>query len=106
MDLGDSYGRIGGRIAGSWDRHSIGIPTESMNLVPWGSQRLNHQPKSIHGLDLAPMPYVADVQLGLHVGPVTTAGVGRGELTLSLLPACRSCSPYWVALSDLSGRRP
>ena len=40
-----------------------------MNLVPWGSQRLNHQPKSIHGLDLAPMPYVADVQLGLHVDP-------------------------------------
>jgi hypothetical protein len=50
MELGDSYGkRIGGRIAGpEWDRNSTGRSTESINLDPWGSQRLNHQLKSIH----------------------------------------------------------
>ena len=40
-----------------------------------GLQRLNHQPKSRHGLDLGP-PHIAEVQLGLHVGsPTTGAGV-------------------------------
>ena len=34
------------------DKNSIGRPTESTNLDPWDSQRLNHQPKSIHRLDL------------------------------------------------------
>ena len=48
-ELGDSYGRIGRRIA---DTNSIGRPTEWTNLDPWDSQRLNHYPKSIHGLDL------------------------------------------------------
>jgi hypothetical protein len=33
MKLGDSYGRIGGRIVGpEEDRNSIGRPTESSNL--------------------------------------------------------------------------
>jgi hypothetical protein len=27
-------------------------PTESTNLDTWGSQRLNHQPKNIHRVDL------------------------------------------------------
>lgn len=31
-----------------------------------GSQRLNHQIKTMHGLDLGPYTF-ADVQLGLHV---------------------------------------
>jgi hypothetical protein len=50
----DSYGRIGGRIAGpKRDRKSTGRPTESTNLDDyWSSQSLNHQTKSIHGLDL------------------------------------------------------
>ena len=53
MELGDSYGRIGGRIVGpEGDTNSTGIPTESTNLDPWGSQSLNHLPKNIHGLDL------------------------------------------------------
>ena len=34
------------------DRNSTGRPTESTNLDPWGFQRLNHQPKNIHRLDL------------------------------------------------------
>jgi hypothetical protein len=53
MELGDSYGRIEGRIIGPrGNRNSTERPTESTNLDPWVSQRLNHQPKSIHGLDL------------------------------------------------------
>jgi hypothetical protein len=36
MELGDSYGRIGGKIAGSkGDRNSTRRPTESTNLDPW-----------------------------------------------------------------------
>ena len=33
---------------GLCDQKEIGRPTESTNLDPWGSQRLNHQPKNIH----------------------------------------------------------
>jgi hypothetical protein len=33
-------------------RNSTGRPTEPTNLVPWGSESLNHQPKSIHKLGL------------------------------------------------------
>ena len=36
-----------------------------------GSQRLNHQPMSMQRLDLGPYTFVTDVQLGLHVGPLT-----------------------------------
>jgi hypothetical protein len=53
MELGDFYGRIGGRIFSPYgDRNSTGRPTESTNLDPWNSQRLNHQTKNIHGLNL------------------------------------------------------
>ena len=46
--------RIGGRInSPEGDRNSTGRPTESTNLNPWGSQRLNHQPKSINVLEMA-----------------------------------------------------
>jgi hypothetical protein len=38
------------------DRNSTEKPTESTNLDPWGSQRLNHQPKNIHGHNLPPPP--------------------------------------------------
>ena len=34
------------------DRNSTGRQIDSTNLDCWGSQRLNHQPKSIHGLHL------------------------------------------------------
>jgi hypothetical protein len=50
MELGNTYERIEGKIAGpERDRNSTGRPTESTNLDP---QSLNHQPKNIHGLDL------------------------------------------------------
>lgn len=53
-------------------RKGIGMSQEeeqSTNLDPWRFQRLNHQWKNIHRLDLAhPTPtYITDVQLGLHV---------------------------------------
>lgn len=46
-----------------------------------GSHSLNHQPKSIQGLDLGPYTCVADVQLGLHVAPLTT---GSGAVSDSV----------------------
>ena len=53
MELGDSYGRIGGRLEGSEGlRNSTGRPTELTNLDLWGSLSVNHQPKNIHSLDL------------------------------------------------------
>jgi hypothetical protein len=52
---------------------AIGTPQEDQQSpLTWtlgGSQRLNHQPKSKHGLHLGPCTHVADVQLGLHAGP-------------------------------------
>ena len=53
IKLGDSYGRIGGRIVGlQGNRNFTGRPIESASVNPWGSQSLNHQPKNIHRLDL------------------------------------------------------
>ena len=52
VELGDAYGRIGGRIMGpGGDRNSTGRPTKSTNLDPWGSHSLNHQPENIHRLN-------------------------------------------------------
>ena len=49
MELGDYWGRIGGRILGTkGDRNSTGRGTESPNLDHWDTQRLNHQPKNIY----------------------------------------------------------
>ena len=62
MELRDSYGRIGGRIVGlKGDRNSTERPTESTNLDPWGSQRMNHQPKTYRVEPRPPHSYVADV---------------------------------------------
>jgi hypothetical protein len=53
MELGDSYRRIGGRIAGSEEgRKSTARPKESANLDPLGLQSLNYQLKTRHQLDL------------------------------------------------------
>jgi hypothetical protein len=47
---------VGRRIRGSGGgRNSTGRPTESITYTLGGSQRLDHQPKSIHGLDLGPL---------------------------------------------------
>jgi hypothetical protein len=60
-ELGDSYGRIGGRIAGPEGDNSIGRPTESANLDPSGLQRL---PSTKEHRWAGPRPlcsYIADV---------------------------------------------
>ena len=103
MKCEDSYGRVGERVADPGVvRNSTERPTELTNLVPWGSQRLNHQPNSIPGLDLAPNLHtsVADIQLDLPMGPQVT-GV---EAIPKLLLVCGRCSYNWAALSVLSGR--
>jgi hypothetical protein len=76
------------------DRNSTGRPT---NQDPWGSQRLNPQPKSIHGLDLTPLPpaCVADVWLGLHVGLQQREGEG------SYYPQSSSIYVGYVLLAGL-----
>ena len=56
MKLGNSYGRVGRRTEGPEENRNFrGRPTESPNMDPWGSQRLNHQLKSIYCLDLGPL---------------------------------------------------
>ena len=73
MDHGDSYGRIGVRIIAP---KRIGTPqegtTESTNLDPWGSQRLNYQSKNTHRL-WPPHSYV------LRGSPTHSEENGRGD---------------------------
>ena len=61
--LWKSWGKNGGPQE---EGNSTKRPTELTNLNPWGSQSQNHKPKSVHGLDLGPDTYVADVQFGFH----------------------------------------
>ena len=92
VDLGDSYGGVGGRIESpKGDRNTTGRQSQ-LTWTFWGSQRL----------DLVPTPhtYEADVELSLHVGPPT---VGL-RLTLKLLPVCGISCSSWAALSGLRGR--
>jgi hypothetical protein len=59
MELGDSHGRLGGRIADlEGNRNSTGKSTKLTNLDPRGSQRLNHQSKNIHRLNLGLLTHV------------------------------------------------
>ena len=96
MERGDSYGRIGGGIA--WpkrDRNSTGRPTESRNLGLWSSE--SEPPTKEHTWD-GPRPlctYVADMYLGLHVGPEQL----EQGLTQKVLPVHRIWSSSWAALS-------
>jgi hypothetical protein len=71
---------------------------ESTNLHPWGLSE--SQPPTKDHAQAGPRPphtYVADVQLGLHVGPEQL------ELGLSqkLLPLSGVFSSSWTALSGL-----
>ena len=87
------------------DPEGIASPQEDQqNQLTWtfgGSQRLNHQPKSIHRLDLAPHPMY--VQMCSLVFMWVPQQLERG-LSLTLLPGCRSCSFNWAASSGLSER--
>jgi hypothetical protein len=77
--------------------NSTGRPTESTNPDPWGSQRLNQQPKSIHGVDLV---------LSAQMCSLVFMWVLQLEWGLSqkLLPVCGICSSSWATLSGFSGR--
>jgi hypothetical protein len=102
IKCGDSYGRVGGITAGpKGNRNFTRRPTESTNLDPWNSQRRNHQPKSIHGLDLGPFhTCVADVPMYcLHVDSEQL----KQRQSQKLLCVYGICS-IWDALSGLSGR--
>lgn len=59
-----------------------------------GSQKLNHQPKSMHGLDLGTLYIWSKYTAWSSVCALTT-----GELTLTLMPAFGSASPHWAPLS-------
>ena len=86
MELRDSYGRIGGRIAGpKEDRHSTGRPTESTDLDSWSLQESEQPTKQHTWAGSRPLcTYVADVQLGLYVGPEQL----EWGLSEKLLPVC------------------
>jgi hypothetical protein len=56
VELRGSYGRVGERIEGARGVKDTRKRTiELTNFVPWGSQRLNHQPKSVQRLHLNPL---------------------------------------------------
>jgi hypothetical protein len=79
----ESCERVRNRIEQAGEvKDIIRRPTESPDLGPWGSQNLGHQPKSTHGLDLGPHTFVANVQFGLHVCPLTR---GAGTVSISVL---------------------
>lgn len=65
-----------------------------LNSAHGGSHRLNHQSKSMQGLDLDPYIFVTGVQLGLLVGPLTN-GVGDAS------DYCPTLDPFLLA--GLSG---
>lgn len=68
-------------------------PAESANMGPWDLQSLGHQPAS-RRWTWTPYPFVADVQRGLHLGPLTS---GAGAVSLSLsLPLIFLVGPQWV----------
>ena len=54
------------------DSKRTGTPQEDQqSQLTWtlgGSQRLNHQRKYIHGLDLTPTPKIYEADMQLHVG--------------------------------------
>jgi hypothetical protein len=70
IETEDSYRRNGGRIVGpEGNRNSIGRPTESTNLDPWGSESEPPTKEHTQAGPRSPHTYVADVQLDLLVGP-------------------------------------
>ena len=102
MELEDSYERTEERIAATKGiGNSTGRPTESTNLDPQGFQGLNHQPKTIHRLDLALRLDRADGELGLHVG---SEQLEQGyPKSCEHIPVRGICSSSWAAFSGLSG---
>jgi hypothetical protein len=103
MELGESNGRVRGRIEGArMVKSTTKRPTEPTYLGPWELTEVEPSPKEHYGLDLGPLPYVADMQPGLHMGPTI---IGTGTVSDSHTVACLwILSLSWDALSGLSGR--
>jgi hypothetical protein len=104
MQLRDFYGRFRERIdSPEGDRNSTRRPTESTNLDPWGFWETEPPAKEhtqSRSSSSPPPTHVADVQLNLHVSPLTT---GAG-LSIKLLPVCGICSFNQAALLGLCAR--
>lgn len=85
-ELRQSYAREEARRV----KNTIRRPTECTNLSLLGLTETQPPTKEhTRAVHSAPYAYVADVQLGLHEGPLT---FGTG-LSLTLLPAVGSLSP-------------
>jgi hypothetical protein len=100
MELGDSYGRIWGRIEAP---KGIGTTQEDQqSQLIWTHGVLRDESRIREHTWAGAKPtctYVADVQLGLHLSPKL-----EQVLSLMLLPVCGICSSSWAALSGLNGR--
>ena len=70
------------------DQKSTGtVQEDQQNQLTWtlgDPQRLNHQPKSMYGLDLDHLYICSDEQLSLHAGPPTTGAGAVLEPTVCL----------------------
>jgi hypothetical protein len=65
-----------------------------------GAQRLNHQPKNIQGWPEDPYTFVADVQLGIHVGPPTIeVGAVSDSVVCHLFP-CTNWTACWASVGE------
>jgi hypothetical protein len=77
---------------------------KTQNQLTWahkGSQKLSHQPGSLHGPDLGPAPVCYSCIACLLVGLLT---LGLQKQSLTLLPAFWTLPPYWFDLSSLNRR--
>jgi hypothetical protein len=96
MELGESCGRIRGRIERpKEDRGSTGRPKESINLDLWVLPETEPPTKELAWArpGTPPPTYVANKLIGLDAGPPTT----RVWLSLNLLSACLSVDPIPLA---------
>jgi len=81
------------------DKNTIKLHRAQLISVHGSSQTLNHQTKSRHGLYLVLYTFIADVQLGFHVGLLTI-----GVWAISESFACFGYSySRWTATSGLNG---
>ena len=94
MEVGDSYGKIGGRISGPKKIGTRQEDYQSTNLDPC-------EPPTKEHTQAGPRPphtHIADVQLGLHVGPKQL----EWGLPQKLSHVHGTWSTSWAALSGLN----
>ena len=78
-------------------------PEDKQHQITWTLGALESEPpvkEHTRATLRPPCTYVADAQLGLHVGPEQL----EWGLSQKLLPVCGICSSSWAAFSGLSGR--